>query len=82
MTNIIDTLKDRGLVEDMTSPELPRVLEKPAVVYAGFDPTSASLQAGNLVAVMTLAHCQRAGHRVIALVGGATGMIGDPSGKE
>ncbi|MCE9615627.1 MAG: tyrosine--tRNA ligase [Lentisphaerae bacterium] len=82
MMNIIETLRARGLVEDMTSPELPRVMEKPAVVYAGFDPTSASLQAGNLVAVMTLAHCQRAGHRVIALVGGATGMIGDPSGKD
>ncbi len=82
MDNIIDILKARGLVEDMTSPDLAKALTKPATVYAGFDPTSSSLQAGNLVAVMTLAHFQRAGHKTIALVGGATGMIGDPSGKE
>jgi len=51
------------------------------VVYAGFDPTSESLQAGNYVAIMALCHFQRCGHRVIAVAGGATGMIGDPSGK-
>ena len=48
--------------------------------YCGFDPTAPSLHVGNLVPVMTLAHLQRAGHRPIALVGGGTGMIGDPSG--
>lgn len=82
MPNIVDVLRERGLVEDMTDPGLDRVLDKPAVVYAGFDPTSSSLQAGNLVAIMALAHFQRGGHRVVALVGGATGMIGDPSGKD
>ena len=55
--------------------------EKPRTVYAGFDPTSDSMHVGNLVAVMLLRRFQQAGHRPIALVGGATGMIGDPSGK-
>ena len=50
-------------------------------MYAGFDPSSESLQVGNLVTIMALAHYQRCGHKVIALVGGATGLIGDPSGK-
>lgn len=57
------------------------LLEKPLTVYVGFDPTASCLQAGNYVAIQTLAQFQRAGHRVIALVGGATGMIGDPSGR-
>lgn len=81
MATILDTLKARGLYEDQTSPGLDALLEKPATLYAGFDPTSESLQAGNFVAIMVLAHFQRAGHRVVALVGGATGLIGDPSGK-
>ncbi len=79
--NILDTFKARFLFEDMTSPELAKALDKPLTVYAGFDPTNDSLQAGNFVTIMTLAHLQRAGHKVIALVGGATGLIGDPSGK-
>ncbi len=79
--NILDTFKARFLFEDMTSPELAKALNKPLTVYAGFDPTSDSLQAGNFVTIMALAHLQRAGHKVIALVGGATGLIGDPSGK-
>jgi tyrosyl-tRNA synthetase len=79
--NILDTFKARFLFEDMTSPELSPALDKPLTVYAGFDPTSDSLQAGNFVTIMALAHLQRAGHKVIALVGGATGLIGDPSGK-
>ena len=78
---ILDTFKRRYLFEDMTSPELEKALEKPVTVYAGFDPTNDSLQAGNFVTIMALAHLQRAGHKVIALVGGATGLIGDPSGK-
>jgi tyrosyl-tRNA synthetase len=81
MPNILDTFKARYLFEDMTSPELAKALDKPLTVYAGFDPTSDSLQAGNFVTIMALAHLQRAGHKVIALVGGATGLIGDPSGK-
>jgi tyrosyl-tRNA synthetase len=79
--NILDTFKDRYLFEDMTNPDLQKALDKPLTVYAGFDPTSDSLQAGNFVTIMALAHLQRAGHKVIALVGGATGLIGDPSGK-
>lgn len=79
--NILDTFKSRYLFEDMTSPALTQALEKPLTVYAGFDPTNDSLQAGNFVTIMALAHLQRAGHKVIALVGGATGLIGDPSGK-
>ena len=79
--NILDTFKARYLFEDMTSPDLAKALDKPLAVYAGFDPTSDSLQAGNFVTIMALAHLQRAGHKVIALVGGATGLIGDPSGK-
>jgi tyrosyl-tRNA synthetase len=79
--NILDTFKARYLFDDMTSPELAKALDKPLTVYAGFDPTNDSLQAGNFVTIMALAHLQRAGHKVIALVGGATGLIGDPSGK-
>ena len=79
--NILDTFKARYLFEDMTNPDLQKALDKPLTVYAGFDPTSDSLQAGNFVTIMALAHLQRAGHKVIALVGGATGLIGDPSGK-
>jgi len=79
--NILDTFKARFLFEDATSPDLAKALEKPLTVYAGFDPTNDSLQAGNFVTIMALAHLQRAGHKVIALVGGATGLIGDPSGK-
>ena len=81
MSTIIDTLKARGLYEDQTSPELDAVLQKPTTMYIGYDPSSSSLQAGNFVAIMAMAHFQRAGHRVIALAGGATGLIGDPSGK-
>ena len=81
MPSILETLQARGLFEAMTSPELAAHVRQPTTVYAGFDPTSRSLQIGNLVAVMGLAHFQRAGHKVVALVGGATGMIGDPSGK-
>jgi len=51
-------------------------------IYAGFDPTADSLHVGNLLVIMGLIHCQRAGHRPIALVGGATGLIGDPSGRK
>ena len=81
MANVLDTLKNRLLFEDMTAPELAAELDKPMTVYAGFDPSCDSLQAGNFVTIMALSHFQRAGHRVIVLVGGATNLIGDPSGK-
>ncbi|MBE6382232.1 MAG: tyrosine--tRNA ligase [Lentisphaerae bacterium] len=79
---LLDELKARGLVEAMTAPdEIEKALEKPTTVYCGFDPSARSLQAGNLVSIMVLRRFQMAGHKVIALVGGATGLIGDPSGK-
>ncbi len=81
MSNAIETLKERGLFDNVTSPDILKLVESPTAVYAGFDPTSSSLQVGNFVTIMGLAHFQRAGHKVIALAGGATGMIGDPSGK-
>ena len=81
MSTILDTLKARGLYEAQTSPDLDAVLAQPATMYIGYDPSSSSLQAGNFVAIMAMAHFQRAGHHVIALAGGATGLIGDPSGK-
>lgn len=82
MINVIEVLRERGLLDAMSSPALEQAAEqRQLTVYAGFDPTSESLQVGNFVAIMGLSHFQRCGHRVVALVGGATGMIGDPSGK-
>ena len=78
---LLDELKARGLVEALTDPEIEKALDSPTTVYCGFDPSARSLQAGNLVSIMVLRRFQKAGHRVIALVGGATGLIGDPSGK-
>ena len=74
-------LEARGLVEAVTDPEIERMLETPQTIYCGFDPSASSLQAGNLVSIMMLRRLQLKGHKVIALVGGATGLIGDPSGK-
>lgn len=79
--NLFEELKARGLVESLTDPEIEQALEKPLTLYCGFDPSARSLQAGNLVSIMVLKRFQMAGHKVIALVGGATGLIGDPSGK-
>lgn len=81
MSNIIDVLKERGFIEAMTSDELTQLTQKPTRIYCGFDPTADSLHLGNLVAIMGLAWFQRFGHTPVAIVGGATGMIGDPSGK-
>ena len=81
--NPYDILKERGFVYQVTDEEGVRKLfnEKRVTAYIGFDPTADSLHAGSLVPIMALAHIQRVGHRPIALVGGGTGMIGDPSGK-
>lgn len=78
---LFEELEARGLVETATDPKIADLLNTPQTVYCGFDPSAASLQAGNLVSIMMLRRLQLAGHKVIALVGGATGLIGDPSGK-
>jgi tyrosyl-tRNA synthetase len=82
-TSVVDTLKARGFVAQISDePGLRRALDAGQVtLYQGFDPTATSLHTGNLVGIMALAHFQRAGHRPIAVIGGGTGMIGDPSGK-
>jgi len=83
VTDIIDELTWRGLIALSTDPdELRKALDTgPVTVYVGFDPTAPGLHIGNLVQLLTLRRLQLAGHRPIALVGGATGLIGDPSGK-
>jgi len=82
VNNIFDILEERGFVEQVTDQELVRdVLERPTTCYIGFDPTAKSLHLGSLVPIMSLAHMQRAGHRPIAVVGGGTTLVGDPSGK-
>ncbi len=78
---LVEELRWRGMVHDTTPAAESTLSEKKIKVYAGFDPTAVSLQLGNLVPIMLLLHFQRAGHTPVALVGGATGMIGDPSGK-
>ncbi|MEM6523750.1 MAG: tyrosine--tRNA ligase [Bacteroidota bacterium] len=81
MTDFIEELKWRGMIHDIM-PGTQELLKKELTsAYIGFDPTADSLHIGSLVQIMTLVHLQRAGHKPIALVGGATGMVGDPSGK-
>jgi len=80
-TNFVEELKWRGMLYDIM-PDTEELLTQEMVSgYIGFDPTADSLGVGNMVQIMTLVHFQRAGHKPIALVGGATGMVGDPSGK-
>jgi len=81
MKNIIEELKWRGLVHDIMPGTEEQLLKEATSVYIGFDPTSDSLHIGSLVPIILLKHLRNFGHRPIALVGGATGMIGDPSGK-
>jgi tyrosyl-tRNA synthetase len=79
--NFIEELRWRGMLQDIT-PGTEELLTTGVITgYCGFDPTADALHAGNLIPIMMLKHLQRAGHRPIALVGGATGMVGDPSGK-
>ena len=81
-TNLLADLTMRGLVNQMTSPEdLAQHLQQSRVLYCGFDPTADSLHIGSLVPLLVLRRFQQAGHKPLALVGGATGMIGDPSFK-
>jgi tyrosyl-tRNA synthetase len=81
--NVLDILEERGFIEAKThDQELRDLFDKEKVTgYIGFDPTASSLHIGSLVQIMTLAHMQRNGHQPIALVGGGTGLVGDPSGK-
>ncbi len=80
--NVFDTLKERGFVAQSTDEgSLRDVLQKPVSCYIGFDPTADSLHIGSLVPILALAHMQRCGHRPLVLVGGGTGLVGDPSGK-
>jgi len=80
--SLLTDLRNRGLVNQMTGEdELAKRLQKPATLYCGFDPTASSLHIGSLVPLLTLRRFQLAGHKPIALVGGATGLIGDPSFK-
>jgi tyrosyl-tRNA synthetase len=81
MTNFIEELRWRGMLHDMIPGLEDQLAKEMTVAYIGFDPTAPSLHIGNLAAIMLLKHFQLAGHKPIALVGGATGMIGDPSGK-
>ena len=80
-SSLLDELAWRGLLYQHTDALADAFAARPVTAYCGFDPTASSLHVGNLVPVMGLVHLQRAGHRPIALVGGGTGMIGDPSGK-
>lgn len=82
MANAYDVLLERGFVKDASDEQgLKTALEKPITLYVGYDPTAPSLHVGNLLSIMALAWMQRCGHRPIALVGGGTGLIGDPTGR-
>ena len=83
MASVFDTLKSRGFLKQVTNEEAVRHLfeTEQVTVYTGYDPTAESLHIGNLLTIMPLMHLERAGHRPIAVVGGGTVMVGDPSGK-
>lgn len=84
MENFVKVLQERGFIEQTTDEEALVKLfsEEIVTAYIGFDPTASSLHVGHLVPIMSLAHMQRLGHKPLALVGGGTGMIGDPSGRD
>ncbi|CAG9460387.1 unnamed protein product [Pedinophyceae sp. YPF-701] len=80
--NVIEVLRERGLIQDVTSPDIETLCGSKSVsVYCGFDPTADSLHLGNLLGILVLSWFQRCGHQPVALIGGATGRVGDPSGK-
>lgn len=81
MTNFVEELRWRGMLHDIMPNTEEKLNEGMCAGYIGFDPTADSLHVGHLTQIMTLIHFQRAGHQPVALVGGATGMVGDPSGK-
>jgi tyrosyl-tRNA synthetase len=79
--NLIDELRWRGMIQDIMPGTEEQLMTEMTTGYVGFDPTADSLHIGSLVPIILLVHLQRAGHKPIALLGGATGMVGDPSGK-
>ncbi|MCH9634603.1 MAG: Tyrosine--tRNA ligase 1 [Chlamydiae bacterium] len=79
--NVIEVLEERGFIESVTSQDLKEKANEKLNLYIGFDPTAESLHVGNLVGILALGWFQKFGHQVFALVGGATGLIGDPTGK-
>ena len=79
--NVIDVLQKRGFIDNLTSSEIESLCQKPIKLYIGFDPTADSLHLGSLVGIIAMAWFQKYGHEPVALLGGATGLIGDPSGK-
>lgn len=82
MANALDVLEERGFLKDVSDEKgLRAALESPITFYIGFDPTAASLHVGNLLSIMAMSWMQRFGHRPIALVGGGTGLVGDPTGR-
>ncbi|MGI6367420.1 MAG: tyrosine--tRNA ligase [Anaerolineae bacterium] len=82
MANVLDLLQERGYIEQVSDQEaLHAALDQPLSFYIGYDPSAVSLHVGHLLTIMVVANLQRAGHRPLILVGGGTGMIGDPSGR-
>lgn len=81
MKNLIEELRWRGLIQDIIPGTEDILLKEPISAYVGFDPTADSLHIGSLIPIIVLVHLQKYGHKPIALIGGATGMVGDPSGK-
>ncbi len=81
MDNLIEELRWRGLIQDIMPGTEEQLCKEPTAGYVGFDPTADSLHIGSLIPIIVLMHLQKFGHKPIALVGGATGMVGDPSGK-
>src|SRR5687768_3572294 len=79
--NLIEELRWRGMIQDIMPGTEEQLQKEMTTAYIGFDPTAESLHIGSLVPILLLVHLQRAGHKPIALIGGATGMVGDPSGK-
>src|SRR3954466_7273986 len=79
--NLIDELRWRGMIQDIMPGTEEQLQKEITTAYIGFDPTADSLHIGSLIPIILLVHLQKAGHKPVALVGGATGMVGDPSGK-
>src|SRR5882757_9778224 len=79
--NLIEELSWRGMIQDIMPGTATQLEKEMTTGYIGFDPTSDSLHIGSLVPILLLVHLQKAGHKPVALLGGATGMVGDPSGK-